>query len=388
MQDTIINSLLDTDLYKFTMMQCVFHHYPQTQVVYRFKCRKVIDLSPYIKRIQEETAHLCTLRFNEQELAYLASLSYMKPDFINYLRYFKLNFEHVKIRITGNLDISIEGPWLETILFEVPLLAIISEVFYQENFPEANLEEGRSRLQQKIDFFNQEKYLQLHFSDFGTRRRFSRKWHQEIINTLKENLPTQFIGTSNVYFAKQFALNPIGTMAHEYLQAFQVLAPTLKGSQKFALNLWHQEYQGNLGIALTDALTMDIFLEEFDVELANKFTGLRQDSGDPFLWGDKAIKHYESLGIDPRSKIFVFSDSLTPHKAAKIYDYFKTKCQVYFGIGTNLTNDVGYDPLDIVIKMTSVNSHPVVKISDSKGKIVCEDNNYLTHIKEVFHLRD
>ncbi|MBN9287802.1 MAG: nicotinate phosphoribosyltransferase [Gammaproteobacteria bacterium 39-13] len=386
MQTPIINSLLDTDLYKFTMMQCVFHHYPKTEVAYRFKCRKPIDLSPYVKHIQEEAANLCALRLSEKELSYLASLPFFKGDFIDYLRNFQLNLQHIDITVEKNLDISIKGPWLETILFEVPILAIVSEVYYRDNFPNADLQEGRQRLHQKISFLKDNHYDKLHFSDFGTRRRFSKDWQQELLLSLKEMLPQQFVGTSNIHFSQALELHPIGTMAHEYLQAFQVLAPELESSQKFALNLWLQEYQGALGIALTDVLTMDIFLKEFDTDLATRYAGLRQDSGDPFAWGDKAIKHYKSLGIDPSTKAFIFSDSLTLPKAAKIYDYFKNKCQPYFGIGTNLTNDVGFESLDIVIKMTHVNSLPVIKISDSIGKIVCEDSNYLNHIKKVFHL--
>lgn len=368
------------------MMQCVFHHYPQTNVAYRFKCRKPIDLSPYVKRVQQETEHLCALRLNENELSYLGSLPFIKPDFIDFLRHFQLNQQHIDIHAEDNLEIRIEGPWLGTILFEVPILAIVSEIFYQENFPNADFAEGRKRLQQKINFLKDNHYNNFHFSDFGTRRRFSKRWHEELLISLKEALPEQFIGTSNVLFSQHLHSNPIGTMAHEFLQAFQVLAPQLKGSQRFALTVWLQEYQGALGIALTDALTMDVFLQEFDKDLAAQYAGLRQDSGDPFEWGEKAIKHYESLGIDSAKKAFIFSDSLTIPKAVKIYDYFKDKCQPYFGIGTNLTNDVGYEPLDIVIKMTHVNSLPVIKISDSIGKIVCEDNDYLNYVKKVFQL--
>ncbi|MBI2792631.1 MAG: nicotinate phosphoribosyltransferase [Gammaproteobacteria bacterium] len=386
MSTPIITSLLDTDLYKFTMMQCVFHHYPHAEVAYRFKCRKPVNLAPYSAAIKEQITKLCHLRFSDDELAYLSSLSFFKQDFIEFLRHFTLDERHVDVIVDTNLDIKIQGPWLNTILFEVPLLAIVSETFYCAQGLLNNLDKGRENLQHKIEFLKNENYSDFRFSDFGTRRRFSKQWHEEILTEFQQQLPNQFIGTSNVLFAKQMKLKPIGTMAHEFLQAFQVLAPTLKGSQTFALHLWRKEYQDKLGIALTDVLTMDVFLEEFSPELAQQYAGLRQDSGDPIMWGEKALAFYQSLGIDPKSKIFVFSDNLTIPKAANIFNHFKGRVQIQFGIGTNLTNDVGYSPLDIVIKMTHTNHQPVVKISDSAGKTISEDNNYLTHIKQVFHL--
>ncbi|MGD9592381.1 MAG: nicotinate phosphoribosyltransferase [Candidatus Berkiella sp.] len=386
MQRMIINSLLDTDLYKLTMMQCVLHHFPLTQATYQFKCRKKIMLANLVKEIQENIAHFCQLRFTEDELAYLGTLPFFKADFISFLRDFQLNPKYIQVSTKNDLEIHIQGSWLDTILFEVPVLAMVSEIYYRHNFPKADLTVGLQRLDDKIEFITHDKYQGLRFSDFGTRRRFSHQWHQQLLSTLKEKCPLQFNGTSNLYFAKEMNLRPIGTMAHEYLQAFQVLAPSLKGSQNFALNIWLKEYQDQLGIALTDALTMDVFLQEFDKYLATHFAGLRQDSGDPIEWGEKAIKHYASLGIDAKDKIFVFSDSLTFEKMAALYEHFQGRCWPMFGIGTNLTNDVGYQPLDIVIKMTHTNHQPVIKISDSKGKLVSEDDAYLQHVKDTFQL--
>lgn len=386
MQNAIITSLLDTDLYKFTMMQCVWHQFPDAQVVYRFKSRKPLDLKPYIGAIKEQINQLCSLRLTAAELQYLASLPFFKVDFLRFLQDFQLNPEHVQIQIQDKVDITIQGPWLQTILFEIPLLAIVSECFYQQAFANHTLTLARANLQNKIALIKQQAPQGFNFSEFGTRRRYSKSWQEELLYLLKAALPEQLVGTSNVLFAKNLALRPIGTMAHEFLQACQVLSGDIKGSQAFALETWLKEYQGALSIALTDVLTFDIFLSEFNQTLAEQYAGLRQDSGDPLLWGDKAIKHYESLGINPRTKTFIFSDALTFPKAFEIFSYFKGRVQTSFGIGTHLTNDVGLAPLDIVIKMIYTNHQPVIKISDSPGKIICEDENHLQRVKQLFSL--
>lgn len=385
MTESVISSLLDTDLYKFTMMQCVLHHFPKAEVLYRFFRRKPIVLRNCIPEIKEAIHTLCELKLTEDELQYLNSLPFIKPDFVDYLSNFKLNEKHIQIQDKDDFALIVTGPWVETILFEVPLLAIISEIYYKINFPQHDLTLARTRLAQKIQY-TKDKAPDLKFTDFGTRRRFAKHWQEELIITLKEQLLNQFVGTSNVLFAKKHELAPIGTMAHEYLQACQVLAPSLLESQTFALNTWLLEYPDSLGIALTDTITMDVFLQSFDLKLANRYTGLRQDSGDPFIWGEKALAHYQKLGIDAKTKSLVFSDSLTFERMVKIQDYFKSRAKPFFGIGTNLTNDTGAPPLDIVIKMTQTNHQPVVKISDSPGKIICDDLHYLEQFKKVFQL--
>lgn len=383
----LIDSLLDTDLYKFTMMQCVFHQLPPIPVSYRFISRKPIDLIPIAPIIQENISALCQLTFKEEELDYLASLPFFKKDFIDFLRSFRLEEKYVELKTSPHFELKIHGPWLNTILFEIPLLAIISESYYRYHFPQANYQEGRQRLSEKIAYLQKEN-VPLHFCDFGTRRRFSYHWQDEVIATVKEKLAMQFVGTSNMYFAKKYQLKPFGTMAHEFLQAFQAIAPEVVGSQKLALETWLKEYPHDLGIALSDTLTMDVFLKEFDKNLSTQFQGMRQDSGSPFIWAEKAIAHYEKFGIRSQDKTFVFSDNLTFKLMVEIFNAFKDKAQIFFGIGTNLTNDLGYSPLDIVIKMTHANDQPVAKISDSKGKIICDDSNYLNHIKKVLHLQD
>lgn len=385
-----VPSLLDTDFYKFTMMQCVKHQFSGTPVGYRLILRKPVDLRPFRDAIQAQIHHLCQLKLTSDELTYLQSLDFFKPDFLDYLRTFSLPEDAITINPDAeDLGLTINGTWEETILFEVPLLAIINEVYNQatlSNLP-ALYQTGQQRLQNKINYIKQT-CPDLALSEFGTRRRFSYAWQKEVIATLQEQLPTNLIGTSNLYFANLFKLRPIGTMAHEFLQACQVLAPNIVGSQRFALEAWLREYPHDLGIALTDSLTMDVFLSEFDRTLAERYQGLRQDSGDPIVWGEKAIAHYKKLGLDPKSVIFVFSDNLNPEKAKVIHEHFKGRCHPVFGIGTNLTNDLGAPTLDIVLKMIHTKHQPVIKITDSPGKTVCDDEIYLAKIKTLFNIKD
>ncbi|MCW5589940.1 MAG: nicotinate phosphoribosyltransferase [Legionellales bacterium] len=384
----IIESLLDTDLYKFTMMQVVLHQFPGNQVEYRFKCRNPdIHLAPYAQEISQEIDHLCQLRFDKDELLYLSQFRFFKPDFIDFLRIFQLNREFIHIDTSQGFDIIIRGPWLHTILFEVPILAIVSEVYFRNQYPNADYTEGRKRLDTKISRIHtsvhQEKFL---FSDFGTRRRFSKQWHLEVLTALKNNLRDHLTGTSNVLFAKQLHLKPLGTMAHEYIQACQASGPRLVDSQKFAFEKWQQEYRGDLGIALTDTYGVDAFLRDFDLYFCKLFDGVRHDSGDPFDWGEKIIAHYQQMGVDPRHKTLVFSDSLTFGLALELYWRFKDRAHPVFGIGTQLTNDLGYPSLNIVIKMTRCNNQSVAKVSDAPDKTMCLDESYLAYLRKVFRL--
>ena len=182
-------------------------------------------------------------------------------------------------------------------------------------------------------------------------------------------------------------LTPLGTMAHEYLQACQAVGPRLRDSQVFAFNMWAREYRGDLGIALSDVCGMDAFLRDFDLFFCKLFDGVRHDSGDPFEWGEKLIAHYEKMRIDPRTKTMVFSDSLNIPLAMRLFEYFKGRVRTSFGIGTNLTNDLGYEPLQIVIKMTRCNGQPVAKISDEPSKAMDYDPSYVAYLREVFQVR-
>jgi len=386
----IINSLLDTDLYKFTMMQAVLHQFPGAQVEYRFKCRNSgMDLRPYADAIRDAITELCSLRFTEEELAYLGSLRFVKPDFVDFLRLFHLQTRYVEVRTgTGELEIVIRGPWLHTILFEVPVLALVNQIYFQDRQSEATEAEGWRRLQSKIETVRQHPETEkFRFADFGTRRRFSTDWQRQVVEELAQALPEHCVGTSNVLLAKTLGLVPIGTMAHEFLQACQALGPRLAESQKFAFEIWAREYRGDLGIALSDVVGIDAFLRDFDLYFCKLFDGARQDSGNPFEWAEKVIAHYRQHRIDPRHKNLVFSDGLDLPKALAIYDRFKDEARLSFGIGTNLTNDLGHKALNIVIKMTQCNGQPVAKLSDAAGKTMCRDETFLAYLRQVFGIQ-
>jgi nicotinate phosphoribosyltransferase len=387
----IIQSLLDTDLYKFTMMQVVLHHFPGAQVEYRFRCRNAnVDLSPYIDEIRDEIRGMCGLRFRADELAYLRGWRFFKSDFVDLLGLFQLDERFIRVeRLAGSdqeIDITIKGPWLHTILFEVPLLAIVSEVYLRNTHPDVELIEGRQRLAAKINVINAVPDPAFRIADYGTRRRFSRAWHDEVVQALKQGIGQKFVGTSNVLLAFRHGLTPLGTMAHEYLQACQAVGPRLRDSQVFAFNTWAREYRGDLGIALSDVCGMDAFLRDFDLFFCKLFDGVRHDSGDPFEWGEKLIAHYRRMRIDPRSKTMVFSDSLNVPLAIRLFEYFRGRMQTAFGIGTNLTNDIGCEPLQIVVKMTRCNGQPVAKISDEPSKAMDYDPSYVAYLREVFQV--
>ena len=393
----IITSLLDTDLYKFTMMQVVLHQFPGAQVEYRFKCRNaaspgVSPLAPMVSEIREEIRALCSLRFQDAELAYLQSMRFIKSDFVDFLGLFRLNEKYVTVTAlsSGEIDVAINGPWLHTIPFEIPILAIINEVYFRNTQKLPDLSEGRRRLDVKIEQLKGEGLSAHKIADYGTRRRYSRAWHEEVLRTLTARLGAgtagQFAGTSNVLFAMKLGLTPLGTMAHEFLQACQALGPRLRDSQVFAFESWAKEYRGDLGIALSDVYGMSAFLRDFDMYFCKLFDGARHDSGDPSAWGERLIQHYLINRVDPRTKILIFSDGLTVPKTIELYRQFKGRCQLAFGIGTNLSNDLGYEPLQIVIKMVQCNGQPVAKVSDTPSKNMCDDVKYLDYLRQVFEI--
>lgn len=388
----VVRSLLENDLYKFTMWQALLHSHPNTQTEYAFVCRNTpqFPLAELKEEVEREFDHLCSLRFSEDELAYLRSLRFIKSDFVDFLTIFHFQRKFISIETDGDqLLIRARGPQVHVMGFEIYALYIVNELYFRRFDQAACLQEGRQRLQKKIaqlyEFATKSRCKHpFEFFDFGLRRRFSGAWHAEVVQTLAEQVPGLLKGTSNVYLAKEFNLTPIGTMAHEYLQSFQSFGVRLRDFQKAALEAWVQEYRGDLGVALTDVVGMDAFLADFDLYFAKLFDGLRHDSGDPVIWGEKALQHYARLRIDANNKRLVFSDGLDFPTAFSLYRHFADRVMTGFGIGTNLSNDVGQTPLNIVMKLVSCNGQPVAKLSDARGKTLCKDETFLAYLRQVF----
>ncbi len=393
----IINSLLDTDLYKFTMQQSAIRQFSDVWVKYVFTSRNPLEWNKTLyDELLNQIDNFCSLSFNTNELEYLASLRFIKRDYIEFLKLYRPLREHVKVQLIDNkLDLQIEGPWYQTILWEIPILAMISEIYYdyiikRDNIAKEVYAQGKNNLLSKINdklLKTCDKYDDFMFSEFGTRRRFSFDWHSEAVEILKSKSPNNsLIGTSNVYLAKKYDLLAVGTNAHEYYQVGQALSGVQLGeSQKYMLQAWINEYRGDLGIALSDTLGTKKFLKDFDIYFAKLYDGVRHDSGDPIKWGNIIIDHYKSMRIDPKTKILLFSDSLDFDKALDIHSAFSGKTNVTFGIGTYLMNDFKpiLSPLNIVMKLQSVNGRPVAKISDDEGKTICEDEDFLHYLKKV-----
>lgn len=386
----IIISLLDTDLYKFNMNMVMFHKHTNLNGTYIFKCRNngVVFTEEMVNEINAQIDHLCSLTFTDEELNYLSSLRFMKSDYIEFLRLWRPLRRYVSCsrNIDGTLNLRVDGPIFSVMQFEIYLLEIVNEVYFRMNYEYLDLiDSARDRLNFKLRGFKEELY-DFKFAEFGTRRRLSREWQEYVMRELLET--DHCVGTSNVYLAMKYNTTPIGTYAHEYVQMYQgIPGVTLAYTNKMAMDEWFEEYQGDNGTALTDTLGTELFLMDFNKLQASCYTGVRHDSGDPIRWGDTIIAHYESLGIDPKSKTLLFSDSLDFDKAQEIYDYFHNRIKVSFGIGTYLTNDTCVGPLNIVIKLQYVNGHPVAKLSDTPGKAMCQDNGYLEYLKNAVDYR-
>lgn len=389
----IINSLLDNDLYKFTMQQVVLHKFSNVQVEYVFANRSGENFAPVFDQIKEEISNLETLTISKEEKEFLKRIDFFKSDYVEFLSNIRLNpRKYVSIWLDENnkLNIRLKGAWVHTILFEVPILSILSEVICKNRQKQQGItneqitDNAISRLNEKVALVSTVDGFR--FADFGTRRRFSQPLHDMVVEACTKSLPDGFVGTSNVALAMKHGVKPIGTMAHEYLMAHQQIY-NLSEHQQIALNNWSEEYQGDLGIVLTDTLTSDVFIRDFHLGHAKLFDGIRQDSGDPYQICEKFIAHYKKLGIDPMSKTIIFSDNLDFPKAIALFNHFKSRIGISFGIGTNLCNDVGsIKAPSIVIKLASVYGFPVAKISDSSGKELCENENYLRYLKDVVRI--
>ncbi|EPF18724.1 nicotinate phosphoribosyltransferase [Cedecea davisae DSM 4568] len=386
----ILQTLLDTDAYKLHMQQAVFHRYYDVDVAAEFRCRGDDLLGIHADAIRDQVAAMQHLRLSDEEFHWLKSLPFFKADYLDWLRNFRYDPSQVQVtNNNGHLDIRLSGPWREVIMWEVPLLAVISEVVHQHRAPGVTPQMALDHLESKLSEFNTLTsgldLSRFRLMDFGTRRRFSREVQQAIVERLKQE--PWFIGTSNYDLARRLDLTPMGTQAHEWFQAHQQISPVLANSQRAALQAWLDEYPDQLGIALTDCITMDAFLRDFGHEFATRYQGLRHDSGDPVEWGEKAIAHYLKLGIDPLSKVLVFSDNLDLNKAVELYRHFSARVNLSFGIGTRLTCDIPQvKPLNIVIKLVECNGKPVAKLSDSPGKTICHDKAFVRALRKAFDL--
>jgi len=402
----IIQYITDNDLYKFTQQQVVLHHFPSSIVEYKFQNRGNEKLGFLAERIRREIERLDHIVATKDELNYMRTLSFMKSDYVDFLRDFRFHSkDYVNVQnIDGDLEIRIKGPWLQTILYEVPVLAIVNQCYFEHLLEhdfgvteithtkaETVYGQGLKNLSEKISLVKEsqisnDNFCPFIFSNFGTRRRFSREWAFIVDKTLTKesryNPAIKFIGTSNVYNAMILDVKPIGTMAHEFLQAMQAMGRVID-SQKLALEVWAKEYRGDLGIALSDCLGLELFLKDFDKYFSKLFDGPRHDSGDPDWWAEKVVEHYKSLNINPLHKNAVFSDGLDFPLAIRIWLDWREKINTGFGIGTNLTNDVGYGALKIVLKMVKCNGQDVAKISDSPGKGMCENPEYERYLKST-----
>lgn len=412
----IITSLLENDLYKFSMGQAIYHQFPDYKTTWTFKCRNndVVFTRDMVDEIREQVLAYCDLRFTEDELAYLDNIKWIKGSYVDFLRLWHPNFDDFDIKYTGGkadsgcgLEIETRGTWLNTSMYEIPVLAIVNEVFFRMRYDGSDqtvptyaalMEDFRARLNEKYDRIASGRWFAGTFSDFGLRRRLSAEAQETMIQkfmVLRDppepfaQCQTRFIGTSNVYLAKKYGITPVGTMAHEWImcagQGNHKHNPAY--SNWYALDAWVREYGVLNGTALTDTITTDCFLRDFQLTYATLFSGVRHDSGDPLDWGDKMLRHYRKLGIDAYGKTLLFSDSLNFREADRIYRHFQDRCKVAFGIGTYLTNDTCVPPLNIVMKTTRCNGQDVAKLSDVEGKGMCKNQDYVDYLRRTIDWR-
>ena len=394
----IISSLLETDMYKFSMGQCIYNKFTSYKTTWTFKCRNkdVYFTEEMVEEIKHQIQEYCKLRFTEDELDYLENIKWIKGSYVDFLRIWQPRYEDFEITTDAECGLSIEakGSWLNTSMYEIPTLAIVNEVYFRMNYDyDELLESYKERLDEKVSKLITGEFAMGNFSEFGLRRRLSAEAQELAVKKLcgssKEFKESNCVGTSNVYLAKKYKVTPVGTMAHEWIMCVG------QGNHKhnpaysnwYAMDAWTKEYGILNGIALTDAITTDCFLKDFQLTYATLFSGVRHDSGDPYEWGDKMIAHYESLGINPKTKLLLFSDSLDFEKASKLNAYFKDRINVAFGIGTFISNDTHVPALNIVMKTTACNGMEVAKISDTPGKGMCKNPEYVEYLERCIKWR-
>lgn len=372
--DSIIKSMLDTDLYKLTMQMAVVKKFPYAKVRYAFINRgKVKFPEGFGEELRKQIKLMESLALTKDEKKWLKhTCYYLDPTYLDFLYGYRYDSSEVGIiQKDGDLQISIEGYWHRTIMWEVPLMALISETFFRMEGEEIwNYNKRSTNNAKKIQLFRMNG---IHYADFGTRRRHSYGNQHEVVSQMAGGIgDNNFVGTSNVHLAHKFDCKPIGTHAHEWFM-FHAAKYGYKMANHLSMENWTDVFRGDLGMALSDTFTTEVFFKSFDKKFAKLYDGVRQDSGDPIEFADKMIEHYKSLGIDPKSKAIVFSDGLNPDKAVEIKDHCRGKIKCSFGIGTNFSNDVGVKPLNMVIKIMEAKPegedwHPCIKLSDSKGK--------------------
>lgn len=392
----IINSLIENDLYKFSMGQVIYHQFPDYKTTWSFKCRNndVVFSHEMVEEIKEQIKHYCSLRFTEEELTYLDGIKWIKGSYIDFLRLWQPRYEEFTITEEGDRGLTIEaaGTWLNTSMYEVPTLAIVNEVFFKMGYDYDKIFASfKERLDSKVKLLQNNEYELGNYSEFGLRRRLSAEAQELAVKRLMEIKVdgSHFVGTSNVYLAKKFNVLPVGTMAHEFIMCVG------QGNHKhnpaysnwYMMDSWVKEYGILNGTALTDTITTDCFLKDFQLTYATLFSGVRHDSGDPYAWGEKIINHYKELGIEPMTKTLLFSDSLDFERATALNRYFKDKARVAFGIGTFIANDTEVPALNIVMKVTKCNGQDVAKISDVQGKGMCKNPDYVKYLTRCIEWR-
>lgn len=394
MNKGIIRSILDTDLYKISMMHAIIQTFPNAEVEYTFTNRNNTSFPDgFDYELRKEINSMAALSLTQEEKDFLQEKCghYLDRPFLDFLYGYRYDPSEVGVVLKdGELSVKIRGFWYRTVLWEVPLMALISELFFkmtnQKPIPRIDREKNNVSKGQKFQMNN------MILSEFGTRRRYSYEIQDEVVSDLKSCYGSdKFLkGTSNVHLAMKHGLNPHGTHAHEWFM-FMGAQYGFKMSNTMGLKHWSDVFHGELGIALSDTLTTDVFFRSFDTKFAKLFDGVRHDSSDPFEFANKTINHYKKLGIDPSTKTIVFSDSLNSDLCVEIHKYCGDSIKHSFGVGTHLTNDVGVKPLNMVIKLTSAKVLgdwvPTVKLSDNPGKHT-GDARTIDLCKEILNIKE
>ncbi|WP_295223149.1 nicotinate phosphoribosyltransferase [uncultured Chryseobacterium sp.] len=392
MHNVRLNSILDNDFYKITMQNAVVKLFPGSIVKYEFINRGKHQFPEgFDVALREAVNKMAELKLTKEEKKFMArTCPYIDLPYLDFLEGYHYDPSEVKIHQEGsNLSVTVEGLWYRTILWEVPLLALISELHYEMNHMERDSNEVvMSKTLEKADALAK---LGVTFAEFGTRRRHSHKVQNLVMEALTQKKESTFIGTSNVHFAMKYGVKPIGTHAHEWFM-FHAAEYGFKIANELALEHWVDVYRGDLGVALSDTYTTDVFFQQFDKKFAKLFDGVRHDSGDPLEFADKTIAHYQKHGINPLFKYIIFSDGLNLEKVEEITNYCRGKIGISFGIGTNLTNDVGLKPMNIVMKLIGVQAPnkeliPTVKLSDEHGKYT-GDPKMIELAKEFLRIKE